>query len=55
MPRVWGIHFSGHSNVCHGRQEEDQDSKPTIHQLTETEVPTQELDNRVESVDTELN
>lgn len=55
MPRTGGTRFSGHSNVCHGRGEEDPDSKPTIHQLAEIKVPTQELSKRVDSVDTELN
>lgn len=55
MPRIGRTRFSGHSNVCHGRGEEDPDSKPTIHQLAETEVQTQELDKRVDSVDTKLN
>lgn len=55
MPRIGGTCFSGHSNVCHGRGEEDPDSKPTIHRLAEIEVQTQKLDKRVNSVDTELN
>lgn len=54
MPRIGGTRFSGHSNVCHGRGEEDPDSKPTIHQLAEIKVPTQEPSNRVDSVDTGL-
>lgn len=54
MPRIGGTRFSGHSNVCHGRGEEDPDSKPTIHQL-KIEVPTPELDKRVDSVGTEPN
>lgn len=55
MPRIGGTRFSGRSNVWHGRGEEDPDSKPTIHRRAEIEVPTQELDQRVDSVDMELN
>lgn len=54
MPRIGGARISGHSNVCPGRGGEGPDSKTAIHRLTEIEVLTHKVVQRVELVESEL-